>query len=226
MDCEHVRENMVLHQPDSKLKGTKRSEFFRHLRGCNSCQIEYEGLLHTAEVIRNLEAPEPPSELLRNIQTQIHKLHKRSRTALLANPFSWVSNKLKIELSPQIVNCSALLCYLLASVFLVKFVFFTDVQEDGPGLTVMEAARLRNVRISPSPWGSLKHQNMKTEKPQITNIPKQNTVSPSKQFVGTKLEEIWHANSIGKGTETGDSRFINDASVKLTLFWNDIKTNL
>lgn len=226
MNCEQTRENLVLHQQDPKLKGIKRSELLKHLRGCDSCQIEYEGLLHTAEVIGNLEDPEPPPELLSNIQNQVRQLHRRSRTALLASPFSWLFGKLKLELSPQIVNCTALVCYLLASVFLVKFAFFTDVQDDGLGLTAMEETRLRNVRISPSPWGSLKHQNIRTGKTETTSIPKVNSVSPSNKFVDTKIEEMWYSNTINEGTETVDVPFIDDAGVKLTLFWNDIKSNL
>lgn len=226
MNCEQTRENLVLHQQDPKLKGTKRSEFLKHLRGCISCQIEYEGLLHTAEVIGNLETPEPPPELLGNIQNQVRKLHKRSRTALVASPFSWLFGKLKLELSPQIVNCTALVCYLLASVFLVKFAFFTDVQDDGLGMTALEETRLRNVRISPSPWGSLKHQNVRTEKAINTSNPKEVSVSHSNHFVGIQIEERWDSNSVNEGIETVDVRFINDASVKLTLFWNEIKTNL
>ena len=219
MNCEQAREYLVLHQPDSKLKGTKRNEFFKHLRGCYSCQIEYEGLLHTAEVIGNLETPEPPPELLTNIQTQIREVDKRSRTAMLASPFSWVFGKFKLGLSPQIVNFTALVCYVLVSAFLLKFAFFTEVKEDGPDLTAMEVSRL-------TPWGSLKHHNVKTEKSQTMNIPTENPVSPSDQFVGIKLEDNWHSNTVIEGTDAGDGHFINDARVKLTLFWNDIKTNL
>lgn len=226
MNCEQAREYLVLHQPDSELKGTKRNDFFKHLRGCHSCQIEYEGLLHTAEVIGNLETPEPPPELLTNIQAQIREVDKRSRTAMFANPFSWVFGKFKLELSPQIVNCTALVCYVLVSAFLLKFAFFTEVKEDGPELTTMEASRLSYVRIAPSPWGSLKHHDPKTEESQTMNIQTEDPVSPSDQFVGLKLEDNWHSHTVIEGADTGDGRFINDARVKLTLFWNDIKTNL
>lgn len=226
MNCEQTRENLVLHQPDPKLKGTQRSEFFKHLRGCQSCQIEYEELLHTAEIIGNLETPEPPPELLGNIQNQIRVMHRRSGTALLASPISWLFGKLKLELSPQIVNCTALLCYLLASVFLVKMAFFTDIQTQNFGLTALEEARLRNTRVSPSPWASLKHQNVGVRKTSPTNITTVDFISPSKQSVGSKMEELWHSNTINDATDTVDVRFTNNASIKLTLFWNDIKTSL
>lgn len=226
MNCEQARENLVLHQSDAKLEGTKRSEFFKHLRGCHRCQIEYEGLLHTAEVIGNLETPEPPPELLTNIQTQIREVHNRSRTALLASPFSWVFGKLKLGLSPQIVNCTALVCYILASAFLLKFAFFTEVKEDSLGLTAFQEARLRNARVSPSPWATLKHQDVRDENALSTNLTTEGAFSPPDQSVGIKMEEIWYSNTVNDGTDTGDGRIINDASVKLTLFWNDIKTDL
>lgn len=219
MNCEQAREFLVLHQPDSELKGTKRNEFFKHLRGCHSCQIEYEGLLHTAEVIGNIETPEPPPELLTNIQAQIREMDKRSRTALFASPFSWMFGKFKLELSPQIVNYAALVCYVLVSAFLLKFAFFAEVKDDGPDLTAMEVSHL-------TPWGSLKHLNRKTKNSHTMTIPTENPVSPTDQFVGIKLEDNWHSDSVIEGADTGDGRFINDARVKLTLFWNDIKTNL
>ncbi len=219
MNCEQAREYMVLHQPNSNLDGTKRNEFFKHLRGCYSCQIEYEGLLHTAEVIGNLETPEPPPELLTNIQAQIREVDKRHRTALFASPFSWVFGKFKLDLPPQIVNCAALVCYVLVSAFLLKFAFFTEMKEEVPDLTAMDVSHL-------TPWGSLKHQNMKKEKPHTMTIPTKNPVNPYDQFVDIKLEDNWNSHTVIEGTDRGDGRFINDASVKLTLFWNDIKTNL
>lgn len=226
INCEQARENLVLHQPDAKLEGTKRSEFFEHLRRCHRCQIEYEGLLHTAEVIGNLETPEPPPELLTNIQTRVREVHRRSRTALLASPFSWVFSKLKLGLSPQIVNCTALVCYVLASAFLVKFAFFTEVKEDDHGLTAFQEARLRNARVSPSPWATLKHQDVRDESESSTNITTEGAFSPPDQSVGIKMEKIWYSNTVNDGTDTGDGRIIDDASVKLTLFWNGIKTDL
>ena len=227
MNCEQARENMLLHQPDSKLNETKRSEFFNHLRECHNCQIEYEGLVHTAEVIGNLETPEPPTELLRNIQTQIRKEHQRSQTTLLASPFSWLFGKFKLKLSPQIVNCTALVCYVLASVLLLKSAFFAEVKDEGLDLTAFEETRRsRNARVSPSPWATLKHQNAQNENEPSMNITTEGSFSPSDQSIGINTGEIWYSNAVNDGTSTGDTRLINSTSVKLTLFWNDIKTNL
>ena len=226
MNCERTRENLVLHRQDSMLKGTKRREFLQHLRGCKACQVEYEGLWHTATVLGSLEAPEPPPELLENIQRQIREVHKRSKIAFFASPVSWLFSKLKLEFSPQFVNCTALLCYLLASVFLVKLAFFTDAPEQDFGLTAMEEARLRNVRISPSPWASLKHKSTKIDNVLPIKTPGDNRVSLSNQFVGIETAEMWHSHTINEGGETIDAHFVETASKKLALFWSDIKTDL
>ena len=126
----------------------------------------------------------------------------------------------------MIVNCTALVCYVLASVFLLKFAFFTEVKEDDLGLTAFEEARLRNVRVSPSPWATLKHQDVRDENESSTNVTALGSFGSSDQSIGIKMEEIWYSTTVNDGTDIGDVRFINDASVKLTIFWNDIKTDL
>ena len=105
-------------------KVTKSRSSLKHLRSCESCQKEYEGLLHTAAVLENLESPDPPPELLGKIQDQIRELHKKQNTAIFAAPFSWIIGKFKFNLSPKLVNGVAMVCYLLVSVFLVKIIFF------------------------------------------------------------------------------------------------------
>ena len=154
MNCEQTREHMIIHRQDDKSTGTKRQEFLEHLQGCNKCQVEYEGLWHTATVLESLEAPEPPPELLGNIQQNIREFHRQNQTAFFANPFSWLFRTLKLDLSPQFVNCVALLCYLIASAFIVKFAFFTDTSNQNLGLTAMEASRrIRPGQTSPSRLG-------------------------------------------------------------------------
>ncbi len=231
MNCEQTRENLVLHRQDSMLKGEKRREFLQHLRGCKPCQVEYEGLWQTATVLGNLEPPEPPAELLGNIQHQIREIHKQRRTAFFANPFSWLFGKFKLNLSPQFVNCVALLCYVAASTLLVKFAFFQDAPEpispnEEFGLTAFEEARLRQVRISPSQLASLKHGNAKTDEKQSVKVTSDDHVSIPDQFVGIKTPENWNSHRINSGVETGDVHLSNTSNIILTLFWSDIKTNL
>ena len=226
MNCKQTRENLVLHRQDSMLQGTKRREFLRHLRGCKVCQVEYEGLWHTATVLGSLEAPEPPPELLGNIQHQIREVHKRKQTAFFAAPISWLFGKFKLEISPQFVNCVALLCYLIASVFLVKLVFFTDTPEQDFGLTAMEETRLQHVRIAPSPWASLKHKGVRNDKALPTETQRESRVSFTTPFAGIESVEMWHTHPTNKATETADTHFVSTVSEKLTVFWSDIKTNL
>ena len=132
-----------------------------------------------------LKHPEPPPELLGNIQSQIREVHKRDRTAFFAAPISWLFGQLKLEISPQFVNCVALLCYLITSVFLVKLAFFTGTPDQDFGLTAMEETRLQHVRIAPSPWASLKHKGVEAEKVPATEIPRESRVNITTPFA-------WH----------------------------------
>ena len=233
MNCEETRENLVLHRQGPTLNGTKRREFLQHLRACETCQMEYEGLWHTATMLGSLEAPVPPPNLLENIRNQIREQNKRSRTAFFATPISWFFGKMKLKFSPQFVNCAALLCFLFASVFLVKFVFWTETPEPNLGLTAMEAARLRNVRISPSHWASLKHGNKKIDPVQTEGLsietPREKQVNISPPFAKTESVEMWRTTETANGhfpIATRRSILQQIKSEKLALFWSDIKTNL
>lgn len=231
MNCEQTRKNLVLHRQDSMLKGADRREFLQHLRGCQECQIEYEGLWQTATVLGNLESPEPPPELLSNIQNKIREVHKQKQTAVFAHPISWLFGKCKLDLSPKFVNCVALLCYVAASAFLVKFAFFTDTPKTvSPqqefGMTALEETRLRYVRISPSKLASVKYGNTKSDVKLSAQVLSDNLTSHSNQFVGNRTSEMWNSHTINRGSDTFDVHLSNTTDIKLTLFWSDIKTNL
>lgn len=227
MKCEQTREHLALHRQDSRLTGTKRQEFLKHLRGCENCQIEYEGLMHTATVLGNLEAPTPPPELLGNIQNKIREIHKQNQTAFFANPFSWFFNKINLDISPRFVNSVALICYLVVSVFIVKFAFFTDAPKQPLGLTAMEASRLvRPGQTSPSQLGSLKYNSVKTKQVLSTGVIGENAIDLSRPFVDSKSGEMWHTDTNNQDTETVDAPYLKTMNEKLTLFWSGIKTNL
>ncbi len=226
MNCEQTRENLVLHRQGNMLTGTERKNFLQHLRGCKACQVEYEGLLHTASLLGSLEAPVPPPDLLGKIQNQIRDVHKQSQTALFANPISWLLQKFKIELRSQFVNSVALLCYLAASVFLVKIAFFTEKPTEDYVLTAFEVTRAKYARVSPSPWGTLKHQYTKIDSPQSSNLLIEKSIRMPNQFVGIETPEIWYPHAINTNTETIEAHIPNITNQKLTLFWSDIKTNL
>lgn len=227
MKCEQAREHLVLHRQDSRLTGTKRQEFLKHLRGCENCQIEYEGLMHTATVLGNLEVPTPPPDLLGNIQTKIREIHKQNQTAFFANPIAWLFNKVNLDLSPRFVNSVALLCYLVASAFIVKFAFFPDAPKQPLGLTALEASRLvKPGQTSPSQLGSLKFKSVKEKQPLSSSVIGENSIDLSRPFVDTKSEEMWHTITNNQDGETVDAHFQKTMNEKLTLFWNDIKSNL
>ncbi len=227
MKCEQTREHMVLHRQDDGLTGSKRQEFLEHLQGCNKCQVEYEGLWHTATVLESLEAPEPPPELLGNIQQNIREFHRQSQTAFFANPFSWLFKTLKLEFSPQFVNCAALLCYLVASAFIVKFAFFTDAPNQNLGLTAMEASRrIRPGQTSPSRLGSVKFDSTKVDKTPSIEVIRENSINISRPFINIKSDEMWQTDPNNQAADSVDAHFPKTMNEKLTLFWNDIKTNL
>lgn len=227
MKCEQTREHLVLHRQDSRLTGTKRQEFLKHLRGCENCQIEYEGLLHTATVLGNLEAPTPPPELLGNIQNKIREIHKQNETAFFANPFSWFFNKINLDLSPRFVNSVAILCYLVVSALLLKFAFFPDAPEQKLGLTAMEASRLvKPGQTSPSRLGSVKFDSKNVAKVPSTEVIRANSINLSRPFMDIKSDEMWHTDTNNQNADTVDATYSKTMSEKLTLFWGDIKTNL
>lgn len=227
MNCEQTREHLILHRQDDGLSGTKRKEFLNHLEGCDKCQVEYEGLWHTATVLESLEPPIPPPELLGNIQQNIREFHKQSQTAVFANPFSWLFKTLKLDLSPQFINSVALICYLVASALVVKIAFFTDSPDQNLGLTAMEASRrIRPGQTSPSRLGSVKFESTKADKPPSTEIMRVSNKNLSRRFTHNNLDEMWQTDSNNQPTDSVDAHFPITTHEKLTLIWNDIKTNL
>ncbi len=226
MNCEMTRQNLVLHRQDTVLKGANRREFLEHLRHCEPCQIEYEGLWHTAALLDNVETPIPPPDLAEKIQQQIRTAHKQQQVAFFANPMSWVVDKLRLKISPQFVNYAALLFYMLASVFLVKLAFFTSTPEQDTGLSTMQEARLQQIRVSAASWGSLKNRILKTDSPLIHRTLTKNDMALPSQFFSTTAAKMWRAKSIGTALETVDLQLAGTSDRKLALFWNDIKTKL
>lgn len=226
MKCEQTREHLVLHRQDSRLTGTKRQEFLKHLRGCKDCQIEYEGLLHTATVLGNLEVPTPRPALLGNIQNRIREIHRQNQTAFFANPFSWLFNKVNLDLSPRLVNSVALLFYLVASAFMVKFAFITDAPNQNLGLTAMEASRLvKSGQTSPSQLGSLKFNSVNAKRAIASDRIGENSIDPSRPFLDSKSEEMWHTDTNNQDADAVDTHYAKTMNEKLTLFWSDIKTD-
>ena len=235
MNCEQTRKQLVLHREANTHSPELQNAALRHLRTCTACQVEYEALWHTATVLENAEVPIPPAGLLAQIQQGVRHLHKRRQVAFFANPMSWCFERMKIELSPRLVNVIAMLCYVLASAFLVKLAFFTGSPEPEFGLTAMEESRLRHVRMSRASWGLLKGAEKERAAPAA--VPAQKTEPAEKrfrtapqntqrvnQFFTLDAVKMWMPHAVD--TSETLQREVQTADQKLTVFWNHIKTSL
>ncbi|MDE0425471.1 MAG: hypothetical protein OXN25_11420 [Candidatus Poribacteria bacterium] len=239
MNCEQTLKNLphLVQQENVETReqisnGISRRALLEHLRTCPECQMEYEALWNTASILESVDEPTPPPELAGNIQQRIRHLHKRQQVALFANPLVWCLDRLKLDFSPRFVNTTALLFYIIASCFFVKLAFFTNPQEPEFGLTAMEKTRLQQVRISPTPWGSMKNTKPKAEN---RHIPQQAVIAVQQGrnhfFTTTRdVSETWRTNTVTISQQTNEPHVANyhqtTASEKLTVFWNQIKTEL
>ena len=212
--------------------GISRRTLLEHLRTCPECQREYEALWHTTDVLENTDAPIPPPELVGNIQRSVRQLHQQQQLAFFASPLAWCLDRLKLDLSPRLVNAVVLLFFLVASGFVMKLTFFTEPQEPEFGLTAMERTRLQHVKISPSPWALIKDTETKVKNPGAPQQPviaaqhaRDYFFSPTQDSSG-----MWRTDTIGYEEQTGETSVANYArdiaNEKLTVFWNHIKTEL
>ena len=239
LNCEQTLNNL----PHLVVKGEARTTepiseeisrrtLLEHLRTCPECQREYEALWHTADVLENTDAPIPPPKLVGNIQHSVRQLHQQQQLAFFASPFAWCLDRLKLDLSPRVVNAIVLLFFLVASGFVMKLAFFTDSQEPKFGLTAMEKTRLQHVRISPSPWAMVKDTETKVENSAMPQQPVI-AVQHGNDFFFSPTQNssaMWRTDTIGYEEQTGEASVANYAqdiaNEKLTVFWNHIKTEL
>ena len=239
MNCEQTLNNLPhlvvkkdAQKADPISEEVSRRALLEHLRTCPECQMEYEALWNTANILENAEAPIPPPELVGNIQQRVRQLHRRRQLAFFANPLAWCFDRLKLEPSPKFVNAIALLFYLVASGFVLKVAFFTASIEPEFDLTAMQKTRLQYVKISPSPWAVVKNtdtrvEDIHTQQQSITTVQR----DPDYFFSATPdASRMWHTDTPGYEKQTGEASVVNYsqdvASEKLTVFWNHIKTEL
>ena len=208
--------------------GVSRRAILEHLRTCPECQMEYEALWHTASILENADEPIPPPELVGNIQQRVRELHQRKQLAFFANPLVWCLDRLKLDLSPRVVNATALLFFLMASGVIAKLAFFNNPPEPESGLMAMKKTMLQNVRISTAPWGVIKGTETETEAQQsmiAVQSERNRFFNPARAS-----SKIWHtdtANANGQAGETSVASYSQDTvSEKLTVFWDHIKTEL
>ncbi len=174
LDCKQVIEHFSLHQhPD--LTYQEKIEYRRHLLECEVCQNEYEEMLHTAAVLESIPDPVPPPELVERIQTQIRQTRRRSILDFLVNPIARILVAMKLGPHPTFVNYTAMLFYLMLTIFMVKLTFFNSTEPPPVELTRPLSPQVRIVR-----FGNVKHASLKTvriEKEKSNEIPIQSTPS-------------------------------------------------
>lgn len=239
LNCEQTLNNLphLVVQKDARTtepisEGISRRTLLAHLRACPECQREYEALWHTASVLENTEAPIPPPELVGSIQQSIRQRHRQQEFAFFAAPLAWCLDRLKLPLSPRLVNAVVLLFFLVASGFVMKLAFFTEPQEPEFGLTAMERTRLQHVKVSPSPWALIKDTETKVEN---LDTPQQSVIAVqhAHNYFFSPIQDsskMWRTDTIGYEEQTGEASVVNYArdiaNEKLTVFWNHIKTEL
>ena len=212
--------------------GTSQRAVLEHLRSCPECQMTYEALWHTAGVLESIDEPVPPPELVGNIQERVRALHQRKQLAFFANPLAWCLERLKLDLSPRVVNATAVIFFLIASGFAAKFAFFTNPSEPESGLIAMKKTMLNNIRISTSPWAVLKDTEPQVEDERVSQQSIPVVQGEHNRFFSPtrSSSQVWHTDTIdanGQLSETSVANYLqNKVSEKLTVFWDNIKTEL
>ena len=236
MNCEqtlkHLPHFVVEESPeamDRVSSGTSHRAVLEHLRSCPECQKTYEALWHTASVLESTDEPVPPPELVGNIQQRVRELHQRQQLAFFASPLAWCLDRLKLDLSPRVVNATALILFLIVSGFTAKFAFFTNPPEPESGLIAMKKTMVNKIRISTSPWAVLKDTETRAEEgqmsPQVVQSEHNRLFSPTRSS-----SQVWYTDTTdanGQTAETSVANYLqNKVSEKLTVFWDNIKTEL
>ena len=239
MNCEQTLKNLphfvVEENPEAMDRvsaGTPRRAVLEHLRSCPECQMAYETLWHTADVLENVDAPVPPPELVGNIQERVRELHQRQQLAFFASPLAWCLDRLKLDFSPRVVNATALIFFLIVSGFAAKLAFFTNPPEPESGLIAMKKTMLNNIRISTEPWAVLKDTETHTEEGQMSQQPITVVQGEQHRFFSPmrSSSQVWYTDitdANGQVGETSVANYLqNKVSEKLTVFWDHIKTEL
>ena len=239
MNCEQTLNNLphLVVEEDAKTKdsisgGVSRRAVLEHLRTCPECQMEYEALWNAASILESAEEPTPPPELVGNIQQRVRELHQHKQVSFFANPLAWCLDRLRLDFSPKVVNATALLFFLIASGFIAKLAFFTNPPEPESGLIAMKKTMLQNIKISTSPWAGLKDIETPTKDGRMSQ---QSVIAAQSEynhfFSPTSVSsKMWHTDIIDANGQTGKTSIAgysqSAASEKLTVFWNQIKTDL
>lgn len=155
MNCEDFMANIDVNRLSSELQLKEHVELKRHLETCSKCEAEYEEMLHAAAVLESLTDPAPPPDLARRIRMQIAKEHRRSRLAFFASPFARLLAAFKFNPHPALVNCTAIVFYLMLTVFLVKLTFFSEPDNSRRVLPPDKSVR-RSAHVVTTSWAAIR----------------------------------------------------------------------
>lgn len=84
MNCNNVRENLL----DVLAEGQTAPEVLAHLRQCNACTQELEGLRSTMALMDEWEAPEPSPYFLTRLQAHVRE--ERQKEPVRSSVFAWL----------------------------------------------------------------------------------------------------------------------------------------
>ena len=84
MNCNDVREKLM----DVLAEGQTAPEVLAHLRQCNACTQELEGLRGTMALLDEWEAPEPSPYFLTRLQAHVRE--ERQKEPVRSSIFAWV----------------------------------------------------------------------------------------------------------------------------------------
>ncbi|MDE0297195.1 MAG: hypothetical protein OXN17_01010 [Candidatus Poribacteria bacterium] len=129
--------------------------FTRHLETCPKCAAEYEEMLRTVSLLENLPDPAPPPDLADRIQRRIAKEENFNRPAFFANPFVRVLRALKLNPHPTLVNCTAMVFYLMLTVFLVKLTFFSE-SDNSRRVSSPTSSVWRSAHVVTTSWAEIR----------------------------------------------------------------------
>lgn len=146
MKCEDFMTTINVNRLGSELQSQENVELKQHLEACPKCKAEFDEMLQTVAVLESLRDPEPPPDLALIIQKQIAKEHRRSRLAFFASPLARLLAAFKFNPHPALVNCTAMVFFLVLTVFLVKLTFFSEPDNSvhvlSPAKTVWRSAHV------------------------------------------------------------------------------------
>lgn len=169
-NCKQVIENLSLHRnPD--LTHREKVQLKGHLIECAICQADHEEMLHTAAILESLPEPVPPPDLVERIQARIRQGRRHLLLNHFVNPIARILVALKLGPHPTFVNYTAMLFYLVLTIFLVKLTFFGSTE---PPPVAPSAIKPLQPHIQVIQWGAVRRaalQSVRIEDEKSKEVP-------------------------------------------------------